>query len=120
MPYNSPFTISIPSTDLLTYLFARETSEDDMPLWISAVDPSISLSRREALQWIRRLAFGLGRLQLEIGDVVMVISPNQVYVPIAYLGSIGYGATFSGLSPIASVKGKMRVLRRMTPNYSVW
>lgn len=106
MPYNSPFTIDIPTTDLLTYLFPPAKNSSEKPLWISVTDPSISLSHKHALQWIRRLAVGLGRLQLSIGDVVLTISPNHVYVPVAYLGSIGHGAVFSGLSPAASVNGK--------------
>lgn len=106
MPYKSPFTIDIPRTDLLTYLFPPYR-EDDVykPLWISTTNPSISLSRKQALQWIRRMAVGLQKLQLKTGDVVLMISPNHVFVPVAYLGSIAYGAVFSGLTPLASVDG---------------
>ena len=105
MPYSSPFKIVIPQVDLLSYLFPPDRDEDDMPLWISASDPLNALSPKQALQWIRRFAFGLEKLQLQVGDVILMISPNHVYVPIAYLGSIGYGAIFSGLSPDASAKG---------------
>lgn len=57
MPYISEFTINIPSTDLLTYLFPPDNEEDvNQPIWISAADPSILLNRKQAVQWIRRMA----------------------------------------------------------------
>jgi hypothetical protein len=74
MPYISEFTINIPSTDLLTYLFPPDNEEDV-------------------------------KLQLKTGDVVLMISPNHVFVPVAYIGSIACGAVFSGLTPLASVNG---------------
>ncbi len=110
MPYNSPFTIDIPTTDLLTYLFPQHKDDSEKLLWISAIDPSISLNHKQALQWTRRLAFGLGRLRLKAGDVVLMMSPNHVYVPVVYLGTIGYGAVFSGLSPVSSVNGNYKIL----------
>lgn len=48
---------------------------------------------------------GLKKLQLKTGDVVLMISPNHVFVPVAYIGSIACGAVFSGLTPLASVNG---------------
>ena len=107
MPYTSPFTIEIPREDLLSYLFLSPTTVSDRPLWISAADPSISLSRNQALQWVRRLAVGLGKLELKTGDAVLMISPNHVFVPVAYIGTVGYGAVFSGLTPAASANGEL-------------
>ena len=112
MVYKSPFTIDIPKEDLLTYLFSSPTNvSDDRPLWISAARPSIALSKKQALQWIQRLAIGLGKLQLKPGDVVLMISPNHVFVPILYIGTIGYGAIFSGLTAAATVHGKFHATR---------
>lgn len=106
MSYKSLFTIIIPRTDLLTYLFPPDRDDDiSKPIWISASNPSISLHKKQALQWTRRMAIGLKKLQLKTGDVVLMISPNHVFVPVAYLGSIAYGAVFSGLTPLASVNG---------------
>ena len=107
MPYNSASTIDIPNVDLLTYLFSSSTTESDKPIWISAADNSISLSGNQALKWARRLAVGLRKLHLKTGDVVLMISPNHVFVPVAFLGIIGYGAIFSGLSPGASSNGEL-------------
>jgi acyl-coenzyme A synthetase/AMP-(fatty) acid ligase len=109
MPYKSEFTIDIPRTDLLTYFFPPDKEDDgDQPIWISAADPSIFLDRKHAVQWIRRMAVGLRKLQFKTGDVVLMISPNHVFVPVAYIGSIAYGAVFSGLTPLASVNGNHR------------
>lgn len=106
MPYKSPFVIDIPTGDLLTYLFSSPAIDADKPLWISASNPTISLSRNQALQWVRRLSTGLRNLRLETGDAVLMISPNHVFVPVAYIATVGYGSIFSGLSPASSVEGK--------------
>lgn len=105
MAFRSPFTIDIPQVDLLSYLFPTSTEPCDDPTWISASDPSISLSPRQLLQWVKQLGVGLKGLGLQTGDVVMMFSPNHIFVPVAYLGIVGYGAVFSGLNPASSLNG---------------
>ena len=105
MPYKSPYVIDIPQTNLLTYLFPSHLEPSHDSLWINARDTSISLSEALVLYWIKRLAVGLEQLGVKTTDIVMVFTPNHIFVPVVYLGIIGYGAIFSGVSSSSVVAG---------------
>ncbi|KAK2608528.1 hypothetical protein QQS21_002874 [Conoideocrella luteorostrata] len=99
MPIKSQFpNLDIPQVDLLTYLF-RDRKLSDEPLWIKSGEREKNLSLKQALQWIKRLGSGLSQLGMEKGDVVLIFTPNHIFVPIAYLGIVGSGCIFSGASP---------------------
>ena len=97
--------IPIPDQDVLTYLFGNGEDLSNDPLWINSADASKWLSLRTGLQWIRRLAVGLDKLGLKQGDVVMVVTPNHIFVPVAYLGIVGSGRIFSGANPAYTADG---------------
>lgn len=107
MPFHSPFPdLYIPKVDILTYLFPPGEKPSDTPLWIDSKDTKISLSPAQLLQWVKRLAFGLERTGVKKGDVVMIYTPNHVFVPVAYLGIVGAGYAFSGANPVYTLPGK--------------
>ncbi|KAH6663262.1 4-coumarate-CoA ligase [Plectosphaerella plurivora] len=100
MIFTSPFPpVDIPSTNILSYLFPKGREPSDEPTWIDSEDPSHNLSPRQLLLWVRRLASGLERLGLQRGDVVLLCTPNHIFVPVAYLGIVGAGCIFSGANP---------------------
>ncbi|OIW26049.1 4-coumarate-CoA ligase [Coniochaeta ligniaria NRRL 30616] len=100
MVYKSPYPLlDIPETNILTYLFPPGQEPLDEDIWIDSKDPSRRLSPKQALQWVKRLAFGLERLGLQKGDVAMIFTPNHIFVPVAYLGIVGAGLIFSGANP---------------------
>ena len=101
-PYSS---IDIPKTNILTYLFGDGENLPETPLWIDAVNEKKSLSALKALQWIKRLALGLDAAGMKAGEVLMVVSPNHIFVPIAYLGIVGSGRIFSGANPSFTANG---------------
>ncbi|RVX70429.1 hypothetical protein B0A52_05928 [Exophiala mesophila] len=106
MVHKSKFKIQLPETDLLSYLFGTSTSGieiPDQPIWLDAGNPSRSISKRDALAYIKRFALGLERLGIRQGDVVLMFTPNHIFVPIAYLGTIAHGATFTGAGTTATV-----------------
>lgn len=41
------------------------------------------------------------------GDVVMIYTPNHIFVPVAYLGIVGAGFAFSGANPVYTLPGKL-------------
>ena len=98
--------ISIPQVDLLTYIFGSGKSLPKEPVWINAADPRKHLSLHSGLQWIKRLAVGLDRLGVKQGEVVMIVTPNHIFVPIAYLGTVGSGRIFSGANPAYTADGR--------------
>jgi 4-coumarate--CoA ligase len=115
MPTKSPYApLKIPEKNILHYLFHREEKEliSDKPIWIDASDTSIYLTQRDLLQWATRLAVGLdnvrdaeGQPLVQSGDVVLIFSPNQVMIPVAYLGAVGSGRIFSGVNAAYSTRG---------------
>ena len=105
MPYKSPYVIDLPQTDLLTYLFSSNGNHGHDAIWLNAANTSLSLSKCQAQLLIKRLAVGLKKLGVKQGDVVMIFSPNHIFVPVAYLGIIGYGAIFTGASTTSVVAG---------------
>ncbi|KAL9583845.1 MAG: hypothetical protein Q9203_004906 [Teloschistes exilis] len=100
MPIKSTFPqVDVPKCNVLDYLFTAKEELSDSPLLIDSTNPAHSLSPRQLLQWIKRLALGLDKLGVERGDRVMIFSPNHIFVPVAYLGSVGSGRVFSGANP---------------------
>jgi 4-coumarate--CoA ligase len=92
-------SLDIPRTNILSYLYPPNQTVSDKPLWIDTDNPSNSLSLRQMLLWVRRLGYGLDRLGVGQGEVVMIYTPNHLFVPVAYQGIVGAGRVFSGANP---------------------
>lgn len=107
MPFKSPHSIELPQTDLITYLFPPNADDLDNPIWLDAANPSSFVSKRQALSYIKRLAAGLKRIGVQKGDIVLMLSPNHIFVPICYLGVIASGAIFSGANTSCVAAGKL-------------
>jgi acyl-coenzyme A synthetase/AMP-(fatty) acid ligase len=106
MPHKSLYPdISIPETDILSYLFPANETPSTEPIWIDSADTSISLSPMQALQWVKRLALGLERTGIEKGQVIMVYTPNHIFVPVAYLAIVSAGYSFSAGNPAYTLPG---------------
>lgn len=107
MPEKSLFQIdNIPETDILTYFFPRGTTPSNQPIWTDADQPNKkSLSPRQMLHWVKRLGIGLGRFGLQQNDVVLVLSTNHIFYPVAYFGAAGHGYILSGCNPAYGVDG---------------
>ncbi|GAB7347017.1 hypothetical protein MBLNU459_g3165t1 [Dothideomycetes sp. NU459] len=103
MPQKSPFTIDIPETDVLSFVFPPDVEPHDKPIWIDAVQPSKSLSPKQLLGWVKRLGVGLDRQNIGQNEAVMIYSANHIFVPVAYLGVAGSGRVFSGCNPAYGV-----------------
>ena len=117
MVYKSPHPIlDIPQSNILTYLFGNGPISDE-PLWLDSKDAKAKqLSPKVLLKWVKRLGYGLEKLGLQRGDVVMICTPNQIFVPIAYLGIVGSGYIFSGANPAYTVPGEYS-LECNTPHF---
>jgi acyl-CoA synthetase (AMP-forming)/AMP-acid ligase II len=111
MPFTSPFpALDIPKVDILTYLFPPGERPSNKPQWIDSSNPKISLSPAQLLQWVKRLGFGLERTGVKKGEVVMIYTPNHIFVPVAYLGIVGAGYAFSGANPGYTLPGNQMSL----------
>ncbi|KAL5390167.1 hypothetical protein PMIN06_002077 [Paraphaeosphaeria minitans] len=104
MPFSSPFpSLNIPKCNLLEYLFPTGQPVTETPIWIDAQDTNHYLTPRLLLQWSKRLALGLDRLGIKPREVVMILTPNHIFVPVAYLGIVGSKRIFSGANPAYTV-----------------
>ena len=111
MVLSSPFQpLNIPYVNLLTYLYPKDEPISDESIWHDSEDPSICLSKRQQIQWIKRLGVGLDKLDVKYGEVVLIFTPNHIFVPVAYLGVVASKRIFSGVNPIYTVPGKLDVL----------
>lgn len=112
MPFSSPFpALNIPKFNLLEYLFPEGSTPSDTPLWIDSKETNHHLTPRTLLQWTKRLALGLDRIGSKPGEVVMILTPNHIFVPVAYLGIVGSKRIFSGANPAYTVSGAFQSFR---------
>ncbi|EOO00769.1 putative 4-coumarate- ligase protein [Phaeoacremonium minimum UCRPA7] len=115
MAYSSRYpSLDIPQTNILDYIFPANEKPLEEPLWLDSKDDKHSLSPKQALQWVKRLAFGLERLGLEKGEVAMIYTPNHIFVPVAYLGIVGAGLIFSGANPAYTVPELVHQMKNTT------
>ncbi|KAH8714144.1 4-coumarate-CoA ligase [Ilyonectria robusta] len=115
MPVTSPYPVlDIPQKNVLSYLFGDAPASEE-PLWLDSKTPDEkNLSPKQLLQWVRRLGYGLERLGIQRGDVVMICSPNSIFVPVAFLGIVGAGYIFSGANPAYTVPELVHQMKNTT------
>lgn len=100
MPFSSAEEpLVIPQCNLLSFLFADGRSESTEPQWIDAADTSRSLSLSETYKLAKRLALGLDDLGVPSGAVVLIFTPNHIYVPVIYYAVAGSKRVFTGANP---------------------
>jgi len=103
MPQKSPFTLDIPKTDVLSYVFPEGKEPLDKPIWIDASSTSNALSPKQVLYWVKRLGVGLDKLGIKQNEAVMMYSGNHIFVPVLYFGVAGSGRVFTGCNPAYGV-----------------
>jgi acyl-CoA synthetase (AMP-forming)/AMP-acid ligase II len=105
MPHKSKYPdLEIPASNILDFIFPPN---DPIPpknsIWHDSINPSNSLSKSQGLHRIKQLAIALDNLGIKEQEVVMIFTPNHIYVPIAYMGIVGSKRIFSGANPIYTV-----------------
>lgn len=104
MPFSSKFPpLDLPSCNVLSYVFPPNKPLSDKPLWIEAANPSINLSQTQMLSWVKRFAVGLDKMGVAEQQTVMVFTPNHIFVPLAYLATVGSKRVFTGANPSYTV-----------------
>jgi len=112
MVIQSPYPpLDIPQTDLLSYLFPPGATPSSNPIWLDAANPENCLSPKQGINWIKRLAIGLDRMKVPAQEPVMILTPNHIFVPVAYLGIVGSKRIFSAANPVYTVSELSHQLR---------
>ncbi|KAI3393292.1 hypothetical protein diail_4474 [Diaporthe ilicicola] len=123
MIYGQGNTATVPSLDLLTFLFDSEhcTAQDDTPIHAEAEDPTKSiLTKSQARLLTKQLAHFL-RTQYDIGkvgsgrDIVLTVSSGQSRLPCLFFGVIAAGGVYAAASPSSSAAGLATLAREAGP-----
>ncbi|PSN69630.1 4-coumarate-CoA ligase-like protein [Corynespora cassiicola Philippines] len=99
MPFLAEEHIDIPNKDILSWIFDDQKYDQDKPIYIDATNPTRTISSRQARSTIRKLCAGFQAEGLEDGDCVCVVSFNDIYYPLAFLGILSFGGIFAGSNP---------------------
>jgi 4-coumarate--CoA ligase len=119
MPYLAEEHVSIPTMDILSWMYDDPRFEQEMPvcirhsrrfhysctqltqsqIYIDALDPSHYVTAAQAKVFICKLIAGFRHAGIKRGDVVLVHAFNSIYYPIIVLGIVGAGAIYTGTNP---------------------
>ncbi|KAL6235283.1 hypothetical protein BDW75DRAFT_230463 [Aspergillus navahoensis] len=99
MIFEPELRVPIPTTDILTYIFANPYYDPHKPVYIDVLDPSRSISLAQARTIIRQLIAGLRAWGVKEGDCVAIHSFNDIYYCMLVLATIGLGGIFTGTNP---------------------
>ncbi|KAF2806774.1 AMP-binding enzyme [Mytilinidion resinicola] len=92
-------TMSIPTKDILSWTFDNPQFDQDKKIYIDAVNPSRSITAREARTLIRKMVAGLRAAGLQKEDCVYLHSFNDIYYPIIFLSVIAADEVWTGTNP---------------------
>ncbi|KAF2705392.1 4-coumarate-CoA ligase-like protein [Pleomassaria siparia CBS 279.74] len=99
MPFLAEEHIVIPNKDVLSWMFDEQGYDSEQPIYVDAAEPSRTICSRQALVTIRKLGAGFKAIGLGEGDCVCVLSFNDIYYSMAFLGILAFGGIFAGSNP---------------------
>ncbi len=99
MPFLAQEHFPIPNKDLSSWSFDDLKYDWDDPIYIDGLNPDNSISARQALTLIRKLAAGFRAIGVQQGDCVCINSFNDIHYPIFFHGLVAAGCVFSGVNP---------------------
>ena len=98
MVFKSPYPLTVPNVDYLTYIFSSTVFNPDEKVWIEANTPTNYITQSRALELTQRIgaglqSIGISRPKTESSDrcVVLLISENQIMTPVTMYGIINAG-----------------------------
>jgi 4-coumarate--CoA ligase len=98
MIIKSPYSLTVPNVDYLTYIFTSTVFRPEDKVWIQADDPENFITRARAKELAHRIGAGLQSVGIvrpksedEERCVVMLISENQIMMPVTMYGIINAG-----------------------------
>ncbi|ORY15061.1 4-coumarate-CoA ligase-like protein [Clohesyomyces aquaticus] len=99
MPFLAEEHIAIPNKDLLSWMFDDQKYDQDKPIYVDTVNPSRAICSRQARTLVRKLCAGFKQVGLQKDDCVCILSFNNIYYPMAFLGIMSFGGIFAGSNP---------------------
>jgi acyl-coenzyme A synthetase/AMP-(fatty) acid ligase len=110
MVFKSPYSLTVPNVDLLTYLFTATIYQPSDKVWLDGHNPQNYITQGRAKELAQRIGHGLQTTAgitrptptMEERDVVFLISENQIMTPVTMFGIINAGAVVSTAAPTAT------------------
>jgi 4-coumarate--CoA ligase len=107
MPYRSRWNVPIPDCSLQTFLFGssanlpHDPTHPDSICLAEAERPDTHFFTRATFQrWSQRFALGLTKSGLfKPGDRLLLFSPNDLFVPVVFMGTLMAGGIYTGANP---------------------
>lgn len=97
-------SIDLPSDaflDIVSFIFSHQHDGVSSALIGSSCGSAISYS--QLYSSVKSMASGLQQMGISQGDVVLLLLPNSIYYPIAFLGVLYLGAIVTTMNPLSSV-----------------
>lgn len=89
-----------PFLDAVSYIFSH--THDGLSAFVDS-STGFSISYSELLRLVSCMACGLRQLGVSRGDVVLLLLPNSVYYPVAFLGVLYLGGVVTTMNPLSSL-----------------
>ncbi|KIW26987.1 uncharacterized protein PV07_06769 [Cladophialophora immunda] len=99
MPFLAHKKLTVPTQDLLSWIFDKADYDPDKPIYIDTSNPSRTLSLNQGLGMVRKLGAGFRAAGLKKGECVCVHSFNDIYYSVLFLGILAAGGIFVGTNP---------------------
>ncbi|ETN43896.1 uncharacterized protein HMPREF1541_11027 [Cyphellophora europaea CBS 101466] len=107
MPYKSRWEVPIPDCSLQTFLFGSSAnlphdppSPDKLCLAEADRPDTHFFTRADFQRWAQRFAQGLTKSGLfKTGDRLLLFSPNDLFVPVVFMGTLMAGGIYTGANP---------------------
>ncbi|KAH8725360.1 4-coumarate-CoA ligase-like protein [Phaeosphaeriaceae sp. PMI808] len=99
MPFLAQEHIAIPNKDLLSWMFDEQNYDENIPIYVDASNPERVISSRQARSITHKLCAGFNSIGLKEGDCVCMLSFNDIYYSMAFIGILSFGGIFAGVNP---------------------
>lgn len=102
MPLRSRWKIAIPDAHLATLLFQSPSHplSRHKNCFIDAARPDTHyFTQHDFRLWSQRFAAGLRKSGIQTGDRILLVSSNNIFFPVVYMGILMAGAIFTGANP---------------------
>ncbi|KAH8691350.1 putative 4-coumarate-CoA ligase [Talaromyces proteolyticus] len=102
MPFKSRWEIEVPNTHLASLLFTSPThplSKTHRSFSEAARPDTHYFTTHDFRLWCQRFAAGLLKSGLQPGDRVLLLSGNDIFFPVVFLGVAMAGVVFTGANP---------------------
>ncbi|XP_008236197.1 PREDICTED: 4-coumarate--CoA ligase-like 6 [Prunus mume] len=92
---------SDPFLDIVSFIFSHQHDGVSSALIGSSCGSAISYS--QLYSSVKSMASGLQQMGISQGDVVLLLLPNSIYYPIAFLGVLYLGAIVTTMNPLSNL-----------------